>query len=129
MATNASAGIHGIDSLLGKTIISRSSGNKLGEISDLILEPAEGLLLGLVVQPSHEDSRIIDSREITSFGEDAVMVNNDNALMNLQDSSLSAHPHAKKDLTGTKIISEGGKLLGEIANIVLLTNQLPVLVI
>ncbi len=44
--------IHSIDSLIGMTIISRATGNKLGQVQDLVVDPIKGLLLGLTVKMS-----------------------------------------------------------------------------
>ena len=129
MATNGSKGVHTVDSLVGKTLLSRSSGNKIGEIGDLIVEPIEGQLLGLAVTPHEGESGVVDSRKIHSFGKDAVMINDDHSVNALQDSSLSKYPRAKKNLIGAKIITEGGKLLGEIANVILLTGPSPASII
>ncbi len=125
MPVNTPSDIQSIDSLIGKTILSRRTGNKLGEISDLIVEPAEGLVLGLAAYLAEDNLTIIDSREISSFGEDAVMVSHDAAQAKSSDSTLSGLPLAKKNLIGAKIITEGGKLLGEVANIFIFTAHTP----
>jgi len=111
--------IHPIDTLIGKTILSRATGNKLGKVTDLIVDPIKGVLLGLAVQTTEGHMRVLDYHEIFSFGKDAVMVNADHSITPLEDSPLVGPPLAKKDLSRAQIITEGGNLLGHVSNIFL----------
>ncbi|MGH9902310.1 MAG: PRC-barrel domain-containing protein, partial [Pyrinomonadaceae bacterium] len=109
--------IQPIDSLIGMTIISRATGNKLGQVHDLVVDPVEGVLLGLSAQAPDGNIYGIEYGEIYNFGPDAVMVNADDSLSSLEGSPLVGPPLAKKNLAGAKIITESGKLLGSIANV------------
>jgi uncharacterized protein YrrD len=109
--------ISSIDILIGRTVLSRSTANKIGQIHDLIVDPAKGELTGLSVQLPDESLRLVDCREIYSFGPDAVMVNSDESAIPLQDSPLKASPLAKNNLLGVKVITEGGKLLGQVTHV------------
>jgi uncharacterized protein YrrD len=111
--------IRSIDSLIGMSIISRASGNKLGQVQDLVVDPIEGVLLGLAVKTPDGKTNVLDYGEIYNIGPDAVMVNGDESVSLAEDSALAGSPLAGKDLAGTKIITEGGKLLGQVANIFL----------
>ena len=111
--------IQPIDTLIGKTILSRATGNKLGKVTDLIVDPIKGVLLGLAVQTTDGQMRVLDYKEIFSFGKDAVMVNADHSITPLEDSPLVGPPLAKKDLSRAQIITEGGNLLGHVSNIFL----------
>ena len=117
-----------VDELLGKSIISRSTGNKLGHVQDLIIDPVEGVVLGLAARTPDERTYVIDRGEVYSYGPDAVMVNSDESVSMLESSPLVGPPLAKKDLTGTKIITESGKLLGEVANLFVLPSATPLVV-
>ncbi|MBA3766377.1 MAG: PRC-barrel domain-containing protein, partial [Acidobacteria bacterium] len=109
--------INSIDILIGKSILSRSTANKLGQIHDLIVDPVKGELSGLAVQMPDASLRLVDYREIYSFGPDAVMINSDESAMPALDSPLKALPLAKNNLIGVKVITESGKLLGQIASV------------
>lgn len=109
--------IHSIDLLIGRTVIARTTANKLGRIHDLVVDPVKGELSGLSLRMADESLRLIDSREIYSFGADAVMVNTDDSAILIEESPLKAAPLAKNNLIGVKIITEGGKMLGQIANL------------
>jgi uncharacterized protein YrrD len=109
--------INPIAILIGKSILSRSTANKLGQIRDLIVDPVKGELGGLAVEMMDARLRLIDYREIFSFGPDAVMINSDESAIPAPDSPLKGLPLAKGNLTGAKVITESGKWLGQIANV------------
>ncbi len=116
-----------INTLIGKTILSRSTGNKLGQVQDLFVDPIKGLLLGLTIQMSNSGVGGIAYNEIYSFGQDAVMVNTDESVQPLADGWSQNYSHAK-NLIGTKIITDGGKFLGQIANVYIQLASLPLVI-
>ena len=109
--------IHSVDALTGKSVISRATGNKLGSVHDLIVDPVKGVLLGLSAETPEGGGHVIDSREVYSFGPDAVMVNGDDSLSPVGGSPLADAPLAKKELVGASVVTEGGKLLGQVADV------------
>jgi uncharacterized protein YrrD len=113
----ANSTIRSIDFLIGMIVLARETANKLGQINDLIVDLAKGELRGLSVQMPDQSLRLIDYQEIYSFGPDAVMVNSDSSAVPVGASALKAAPLAKHTLMGANVVTEGGKLLGHIANI------------
>lgn len=109
--------IHPIDSLIGRTVLARSTANKLGQVHDLVINPSTGELVGLSLRLPDETLRLVDYREIYSFGQDAVMINSDESAVAVQDSPLKALPLGKHNLIGANVVIESGKLLGQIANV------------
>jgi uncharacterized protein YrrD len=109
--------VNSIVLLIGRTVLSRATGNKLGPIHDLLVNPVEGDLAGLAVQMPDQSLRLVDYREIYSFGPDAVMINSDESATPALASPLKALPLAKHQLVGVKVITEGGKVLGQIVNV------------
>lgn len=106
-----------IEDLIGKTVLSRTTGNKLGEIYDLYVDPVEGLLVGLTIKAPNGVIGGIDYKDVSSFGQDAVMINSDDPIVPLKEEWMESHPHAKKHLIGINIVTESGELLGQVANI------------
>ena len=112
-----------VDTLIGKTVLSRTTGNRLGAVQDLYVDPVEGLLKGVTIQTPDGKLAGIDYKNIFSFGQDAIMANDDAAVVPIKEDWLESHSHAKKHLLGAKIVTESGNLLGQIADIyVRLTN-------
>lgn len=111
--------LRSVDGLVGMTILSRATGNKLGNVYDLIIDPVKGVLLGLAARGVDEALRVVERDEIYSFGADAVMVNTDDSLLSLEETNLTGVPLAKKNIAGARIVTESGTLLGQVANIYL----------
>jgi uncharacterized protein YrrD len=109
--------IHSIDLLIGRAVLARATANKIGQVHDLIISPSKGDLVGLSLRLPDESLRLVDYREIFSFGQDAVMINSDESAVTVQDSPLKALPLAKNNLIGVNVVTESGKLLGQIANV------------
>src|SRR5215203_3042589 len=106
-----------IDKIVGMGVLSRTTGNKLGEVYDLYIDPAQGVLMGITIKAPNGKLGGIDYRNIYSFGKDAVMANDESQIAVLTDEWVTQHPHAKKHLIGTNILTEAGNHLGEIGNI------------
>ena len=112
-----SENIHAMGALIGVAVLSRSTGNTLGQIDDLIVDPIRGILLGLIVRTQDAGRKVLEYLDISSFGPDAVMANNDDSVKPLEDNQLAYQPLAKQSLRGAKVVTEGGKLLGLVANV------------
>lgn len=97
--------------------MSLATANKLGQVHDLIISPSKGDIVGLSLRLPDESLRLVDCRDIHSFGQDAVMIKEDESAITVQDSSLKALPLAKNNLRGVNVVTESGKLLGQIANV------------
>jgi len=115
-----------IDALIGKTVLSRTTGNTLGQVYDLYIDPVEGLLMGLTIQAPNGKLGGLDYKKVFSFGQDAVMANDDESVVALDNEWVENHSHAKKHLLGIKIVTENGNLLGTVANIFVRLTPPPV---
>jgi uncharacterized protein YrrD len=104
-----------ISLLTGMTVVSLASGNKLGQIIDLLIDPINGVLLGATLSSPAGIAKVLHG-EIYSFGRDAVMLRSDESVAPLDaDESTGGWPAGR--LIGTKIITESGDVLGQITNI------------
>jgi uncharacterized protein YrrD len=105
-----------ISLLTGMPVLSLASGNKIGQILDLFIDPINGVLLGVTVLLGDGRFAGIMQDEIYNFGKDAVMVRTDESIVPLENGALARGQQASK-LIGTKIITESGDVLGQIADI------------
>jgi len=121
-------GINPIDTLIGSNVLSRSTANKLGRVHDLIIDAAGGEFLGLAVRGADEGLRLVERGEIYSFGPDAVMLNADESAVVVEDSPLKASPLAKHKLTGVNVVTEGGRLLGQITKVYIHLAETPLFI-
>lgn len=113
----AAGNVHSIDFLIGRSVLSRATANMLGQTHDVLIDPARGELAGLCVRMPDATLRLVDYGEIYSFGPDAVMINGDESAVPVEVSPLRVLPLAKSNLTGINVVTEGGRLLGQIANV------------
>lgn len=117
-----------IDKIIGMPVLSRTSGNNLGKVYDLYIDPAQGILMGVTIKSPNGKLGGIDYRNIYSFGHDAVMANDETHVTLLNEEWVEQHPHAKKHLVGTKILTDGGNDLGEIGNIYIQLTSPPAVI-
>jgi uncharacterized protein YrrD len=120
--------VHPVDFLIGRTVLSRATANRIGQTHDLIVDPVKGGLSGLAVQTPGAGLCLIAFEEIYSFGPDAIMVESDESAVPAATSPLKELPLAKHVLMGTKVITEGGKVLGQIANVIIHLSQEPLFI-
>jgi len=114
-----------IGSLAGMAVLSLSTGNKLGRVSDVRIEPLAGGLTGLSLEG--DDNITLPYDRIYSFGRDAVMaVSDDSLIVSAGDSDLP--DRRSKDLVGTTVVMESGEVLGEIADILVALKPPPAVV-
>ncbi len=116
------------DALIGMTVLSKATGNRLGAVQDLYIDPVEGLLKGVTIQTADGKLAGIDYKNIYSFGKDAVMANDDESTVLIEDDWMENHSHAKKHLLGVKIVTESGNLLGQVADIYVRLTQPPFII-
>lgn len=119
--------VHPVDILIGRTVISRATANRLGQVQDLIIDPVAGGLAGIAVKMADDGLRYVELIEIYSIGPDAIMVNNDRSAIPPQNSTLKVSPLAMNKLVGAEVITEGGKILGQVANIFIYLAEEPLL--
>jgi uncharacterized protein YrrD len=106
-----------VDAVIGMPILSRVTGNKLGTVHDLIIDPLSGNLGGVVLHRLDGSEGVLHYGDISSFGKDAVMAHADDVVSSPREGELTQTPCTKRDIVGAQIITEDGNLIGRIANI------------
>jgi sporulation protein YlmC with PRC-barrel domain len=106
----------------GIPVISSEGGDKLGEVLDVIVHPADGAVLGLIVRNPEGGNRVLSTTDFF-IGTDAVMVTR-GAQFSGEDivKTMSEGLYALRDIVGTNVISENGKLLGRVSEVHLLVT-------
>ncbi|MFH2105063.1 MAG: PRC-barrel domain-containing protein [Parcubacteria group bacterium] len=99
-----------------QTVVTINSGKSLGKIVDLVMDIDNGKCLALLVQPEGIVARkkIVLIDDVSSFGDDAVMVQNEKTLVPLKDNGDIARVVDRKiKIIGNKVVSYSGEELGE----------------
>lgn len=117
-----------IDKIIGMPVLSRQTGNNVGKVYDLYIDPKNGVLRGVTIQAPNSKLGGIDFQDVYSFGQDAVMVDNDQRIVVLEEGWIENHPHARKHLIGTNVISDSGKHLGQIGNVYIRLMTPPIVI-
>ena len=105
-----------ISSLTGMTVLSLATGNKLGKIANLFIDPVNGVLLGATLSAAGGGVVGLSHQEIFSFGRDAVMAKSDQSVVPMESGVLDGGRDASK-IVGAKIITDSGDLLGQITDV------------
>jgi len=122
---SSNVGILPVNSLVGMTVLSLATGNKLGQVRECFVDPINGVLLGFTIAAADGSTADLSYDSVHSFGRDAIMAAADDAIRPQTENSVPNHQSAKK-LIGTKIITESGNLLGHIADIFVTLSPPPV---
>ena len=106
--------------LRGRSVVDVDSAEKLGQVEDLIVDPKQGQLAGLVV--SHGPSLlgggvsvVVPASAIRAIGPDLLTVRRTETAESVP--ALDSLPRWSR-LTGRKVVSQGGKVLGTIEDVV-----------
>ena len=121
---NESKDVSPLNSLTGMAVVALTTGNRLGQVQDLFIDPVNGILIGLTLTAPDGGLMGLPYDEIYSFGNDAIMAHADESIRPLDMTEFADGRHAKM-LFGTKIITESGNVLGQITNIYVTLNPPP----
>ncbi len=120
--------VYPVDTFVGRTMLSRATAHKLGQVHDFIVNPVSGALAGISMKLTDGSIQYVEASEIYSIGPDAVMLNNDRSAIPPESSPLKALPLAINKIVGVEVVSEGGKTLGHIAGVFMHLAEVPVLI-
>jgi uncharacterized protein YrrD len=112
--------------LIGLPVIAPDWAQRLGQVSDAVIHPTEGRLLGLVLQSPRGKERLLSAKNFFIFGAvSAVLteVRSPPEAKSLKEVS-SDGVRVCRDLIGAKVITGDGKLLGGVSDVYLLEEQL-----
>jgi uncharacterized protein YrrD len=105
--------------------VSLETANRLGHVGDLLLDPLSGQLAGFSVQRLDESFALVSMLDVHDIGPDAIIVERDGSLVPSDESPVKTLPKARENLTGVKVITEHGQLLGNISNLFLCLDKTP----
>ncbi len=103
--------------LKGMAVLVTTTGERLGEVTDAIIHPTEGRMLGITVRTSGGEERALATRDFF-IGPDAVMASGA-VLAETEDGggALAGGVPACRELLGTNVVTEDGKLLGRVSEV------------
>ncbi len=109
------------DEIVGLPIIATSEGREIGRVKDVLFDPDEQALLGVMVSPSDSDDVMFLNRsQIRGLGNDAITVESASALTHI---STEARAKEVRDsgihLKGANMLTEDGNSIGTVDKIMI----------
>ena len=104
-------------------MIATDSGEKLGEVTDAIIHPVKGEVLGIVLQTLEGERRVIATQDF-SIGVDAIMAAKGSVAHTTDTTGeLAGGVAAIGEIVGTNVVTEDGKLLGRVREVHILAER------
>jgi sporulation protein YlmC with PRC-barrel domain len=101
----------------GRKVISRATAEELGKLAHLVVDIKRRQVAWLVVGTGRKAS-LIAWDQVSGFGPDAVMIADDNALVDPSDDHGKAAASGNLELVGKQVLSDVGNLLGSVGDVV-----------
>jgi uncharacterized protein YrrD len=115
--------------LIGLPVVDASTGDDVAEVRDVLFDAAQGKITGFTLRrPGFLGRRLKQTLSISyvlSVGTGAVMIETPDALFRLEDSSGDAVGNSDGTVAGDRVITESGRILGELKDVVVLGGQAP----
>ena len=100
----------------GRKVISRASARDLGVVSQFLVDADEPRIAALVIGRGKK-AQLVEWAQVTGFGPDAVMVDDEAALRPPADDRERAAADGKLDLVGRRTLTERGTELGNVDDV------------
>lgn len=114
--------------LTGLAIVDVRDGKKLGTADEIVISPDDGRLLGFVMKGGglfSSKETIVEIDDVRSIGADAITVEGDE-VAHTPEASAEAFREARsgdRSLIGRKIVTQGGRLVGQVSDVVINEQQ------
>ncbi|MGM0470809.1 MAG: PRC-barrel domain-containing protein [Bacillota bacterium] len=101
-------------------VVNLETGEEVGDIKDIVFDPDQGTVVGFIVDGGSffQGNRMIPYQQVHSLGEDALTIANDEAVSDL-DEVKEYLVSNQGNVIGAKVVTDDGKELGTIGDIVL----------
>ncbi|WP_420596458.1 PRC-barrel domain-containing protein [Deinococcus sp.] len=106
--------------LIGRNIVTIDSGNQIDRVHDLVFDHDANQVLALLVDEGgwFRAAKVVPFESVKNIGEDAVMVQDESAVVSARDDSRIAELlDTNMGLIGTKLLTTDGRDLGKIADV------------
>ncbi|MCL4552410.1 MAG: PRC-barrel domain-containing protein [Candidatus Marsarchaeota archaeon] len=104
--------------LRGKAVVALDTAHKIGEVDSLYIKPEEQKVVGIRVRSRQYNDRLaIAAPNIHSIGQDAVTITSNSLLQHPTRIPELAHVPALEQIEKARVVTESGKLLGQISDV------------
>lgn len=106
-------------------IFSASSGRKLAQVFDIVINPDDGNVLAFTIEPKKVFSlpKVISPKDIWQFSVRGIIIKDDNSIINVNEIVRVEDVLSNKiEIIKSKVYTEGDKYLGRVKDFVINTN-------
>jgi uncharacterized protein YrrD len=112
----------------GLPVVTIDGGEDVAEVRDLIYNPEAGRVVGLTLNKrgffSGRRREVLPAATIHAIGSDAVMVDDEDSLVAPDAAPAQVgEPPSGRDVTGNEVLTEQGKSLGKVKDVVVLVGS------
>ncbi|HWF50026.1 MAG TPA: PRC-barrel domain-containing protein [Solirubrobacteraceae bacterium] len=112
----------------GLPVVTTSGGEDVAEVRDLIYNPEAGRVVGLTLNKrgflAGRRREVLPAQSIHAIGRDAVMIDDaDSLVLPGQAPDEVGAPPTGRDVTGNEVLTEDGKRLGKVKDVVVLVGS------
>lgn len=115
--------------LIGHPIVDASTGDDLAEVRDVMFDPAHGAITGFTLRRRGFLGRrmklVLPIAAVAAVGTDAVIVDNDDALIDPDQAPDDATPNRAGDVVEDRVITESGRLIGTVRDVIIVGGPSP----
>lgn len=110
-----------VTEIIGLPVINLNSGEKIGEVDDVIFIPISKEIKGVLVK--NKNKYFVPNHNIHKIGEDAIIINNRNALQKFNKTFGIGIKNGDQNIIGEKVITKSGSEKGMISDLVIDENK------
>jgi uncharacterized protein YrrD len=115
--------------LIGRPVVDASTGDDVAEVRDVVFDASKGKITGFTLRrPGFLGRRlkeVLPISRVLAVGTDAVMILTPSALTHLTDSSDAALSDSGGAVVGDRVITESGRILGELKDVIVVGGPHP----
>lgn len=110
--------------LSGLAIIDIRDGKKLGTVGETVISPDDGRLLGFVIKSGgilNQGESAVEIEDVRSIGADAITVEGEEIAHRIEATPepFQLARNGDRTLIGRKVVTQGGTVVGQIADLVI----------
>ena len=113
--------MHKVSDLVGKTIVSSQTGDRMGQVADVLLDPQSNRVLGLVIGGGvFGGEHVLPFGDVQTLGTDAVVARSADGVLDAKQWRERGVEVARSSaLKHKRVLTAGGRLLGQINDVLL----------
>ena len=111
-----------VSDMIGKSVVSTMSGEKLGTVSDVLLDGVAVRVLGLVVRHGLiAKERVLPLEDVQTVGPDALLARTDEHLMSSKEwREADVHAIRSSSIHGRRVVTAGGEQVGVVSDMLVM---------